>query len=140
MVNYALVLLLNQNNEVLLLHYRNNSTYMGGKHALVGGKIEAGETAAQAAIREAREEIGITIDPKDLQFKHIFHRKGTEGPFFALVFAVTKWQGEPVCQEPHNHNSVGWFALDKLPKNLLPAHRQALELIIQHVGYSEHGW
>lgn len=33
---------------------------------LPGGKIDAGETAVQAAVREAREEIAIDIAPEEL--------------------------------------------------------------------------
>jgi 8-oxo-dGTP diphosphatase len=32
-------------------------------HYMPGGKIDPGETAAEAAVREAREEIGVELDP-----------------------------------------------------------------------------
>ncbi|MFB2584906.1 NUDIX hydrolase [Herbiconiux liukaitaii] len=35
-------------------------------HYMPGGKIDAGETAAQAAVREAREEIGVELDPSSV--------------------------------------------------------------------------
>ena len=35
---------------------------------LPGGKIEAGETPAQAAIRELREEVGADLSPQSLAF------------------------------------------------------------------------
>jgi len=140
MVNYALVVLVNAQHEVLLLRYQQNAPFGGGQYALVGGKIEAGETARAAAIREAYEEVGVTIKPEDVQLGHTFHRHGTEGAFFALLFVTTVWQGEPFCKEPNKHAAMGWFALDKLPENILPAHRQALTLMAKGVAYSEHGW
>ena len=35
-------------------------------HYMPGGKIDAGETPAEAAAREAREEVGIVLDPTAL--------------------------------------------------------------------------
>jgi 8-oxo-dGTP pyrophosphatase MutT (NUDIX family) len=38
----------------------------GGQWALPGGRIEPGETAAGAALRELREEVGLEVGPEDL--------------------------------------------------------------------------
>ncbi|WP_291050084.1 NUDIX domain-containing protein [Herbiconiux sp.] len=35
-------------------------------HYMPGGKIDPGETAAEAVLREAREEIGVSVDPASL--------------------------------------------------------------------------
>lgn len=37
-----------------------------GQYALPGGRIDAGETANEAALREAREEIGIELAPESI--------------------------------------------------------------------------
>jgi 8-oxo-dGTP pyrophosphatase MutT (NUDIX family) len=37
-----------------------------------GGKPEAGETAVQAAARELAEEVGIVLDPRDLQLMGVW--------------------------------------------------------------------
>jgi 8-oxo-dGTP pyrophosphatase MutT (NUDIX family) len=37
-----------------------------GQFALPGGRVDAGETAAEAALREAREEIGLALAPASL--------------------------------------------------------------------------
>lgn len=37
-----------------------------GQFALPGGRIDAGETAAEAALREAREEIGLELAPSSI--------------------------------------------------------------------------
>jgi 8-oxo-dGTP pyrophosphatase MutT (NUDIX family) len=35
-------------------------------HYMPGGKIDPGETPAEAAVREAREEIGVELDPAEV--------------------------------------------------------------------------
>ncbi|HSW73682.1 MAG TPA: NUDIX domain-containing protein [Candidatus Limnocylindria bacterium] len=134
-----ILMLLEHNNTILLLR-RHNVSFGSGFYSLPGGKINVGEPARQAAIREAHEELGITIAENDLTFTHIFHRKGQGEDLFAIVFKVTAWHGNPVNKEPEKHDDLQWFAWDKLPANILPAHRQALELIHKNISYSEHGW
>lgn len=136
---YVLIFL-QKHNEVLLIQRSKTSSYGAGFYSLPGGKIEDNETARQAAIREAYEELDITIAKKDLDFVHVFHRNGEGESIFALVFKVTRWQGEIINKEPEKHDMVRWFAITQLPDNLLPAHRQAIENIIKDSHYSEHGW
>ena len=55
-------LLLHVDAELLLCHAT------GGRHwDIPKGMAEAGETGAQAALREAREECGLDLDPRALQ-------------------------------------------------------------------------
>nr|WP_209905375.1 NUDIX domain-containing protein [Brachybacterium sacelli] len=48
--------------EVLAVRKRGTGSYMQ-----VGGKLEPGETALEAAVREVAEEIGVHLDPRDLE-------------------------------------------------------------------------
>jgi 8-oxo-dGTP diphosphatase len=51
----------NVRGEILLVRKRDTARFM-----LPGGKIDAGETAAQAAAREALEEVALDLDPDAL--------------------------------------------------------------------------
>jgi 8-oxo-dGTP diphosphatase len=57
----AAVVLRDDEGRVLVVRKRGTSRYM-----LPGGKIEPDETAAEAAVRELREEVGAELDPSAL--------------------------------------------------------------------------
>jgi 8-oxo-dGTP pyrophosphatase MutT (NUDIX family) len=54
--------------EVLLQKRGPVKKRPGWFHISVGGHIDVGETALQTAVRECKEEIGLTINPDDLYF------------------------------------------------------------------------
>lgn len=53
-----------QDRKLLLAYSRNKDCYY-----LPGGKLDAGETAAEALIRELKEELGLELSETDLQFE-----------------------------------------------------------------------
>lgn len=137
--NFALLLLLNAQNEVLLLR-RINTPFCNGCYSLPGGQINRGETARETVMREACNSLGITIDLNALEFVHVMYRKCNEPEFFACVFKAHNWQEIPTNLEPERHDDMQWFSFDSLPEAMVPAHRYALAMIQQHIMYSEHGW
>jgi ADP-ribose pyrophosphatase YjhB (NUDIX family) len=65
--------------------------------ALPSGHLEDGESVAQAAVREAAEQVGVDIDPADLDFTHVVHPRNPEGQGrIGIFFTTARWAGEPV--------------------------------------------
>ena len=127
-----------QNGQVLLLR-RQNTGYMDGLFSVVAGHIDGEESARQAAIREAREEVGIRLHPEDLQFAGVMHRQeGDERVDF--FFLVQSWQGLPENCEPAKCSELRWAALNKLPEATVPYVRQALHNYQLGVIFDEYGW
>jgi 8-oxo-dGTP diphosphatase len=64
---------------------------------LPGGKPEPGETAAQAAIRECAEELGLTLDPSLLTSLGVFTADAANEPGLTLEGSVFEHplEGEP---------------------------------------------
>jgi len=64
---------------------------------LPGGKPEPGETAAQAAIRECAEELGLTLDPGRLTALGVFTADAANEPGLTLEGSVFEHplEGEP---------------------------------------------
>jgi len=137
--NFALLFLLNPAKEILLLR-RINTPFCNHCYSLPGGKIELGESATATLIREAKHGLGIIIEQKDLVFRHLMSRKCNDPEFFAAFFTTLSYTGDIINKEPDRHDDMQWFALNNLPKNMVDAHRQAIEMMIQGTPYSEHGW
>lgn len=64
----ALVLLYERRDQILLLltQRREDLSQHAGQVSLPGGEIESGESREEAALREAREEVGLSSDAVDI--------------------------------------------------------------------------
>lgn len=116
---------------------------MQGFYGLPSGKIEVNEAASAAAIREAKEEVGISIKPGQLRHVLTMHRNDAGNTYQEWVdffFEATGWEGEAHNAEPYMHDAVAWLALDELPENIIPNVRAALEAIQKGTTFTEFGF
>ena len=134
----AVHLFLIKDNNVLLAR-RFQTGYEDGKYSVPAGHVDGEETARHAMVREAQEEVGVTIVEQDLEFAHVMHRN-TNRESMDLFFTCSKWSGDPKIGEPEKCDHIEWFARDALPENIIPYIKQALELHTTGVRYSELGW
>jgi ADP-ribose pyrophosphatase YjhB (NUDIX family) len=102
-------LVLARDSSILLLR-RFQTGYQDGNCALVAGHVDGNESAKTAMIREAYEEIGITLNLDDVQLVHTVHRTSNDGERVSFFFTVTRWQGEPYNREPNKCDDVRWVA------------------------------
>ena len=126
----AVYLIFVRNNQILLIR-RFQTGYMDGYYGLPSGHIDGDEPADQAAIREAKEEVGITLQPEELEFAFLMHRRATEGNHerMDLFFKVKSWQGEPINAEPEKCDELLWTAQDDLPAKVVPEVKFVLDQI-----------
>ncbi len=92
------LLLIGPGGQVLFGRRRNTGFEDGAWH-VPAGHLEAGESVVQALVREANEEVGITIAAKDVQFTHVMH-SSSSGERAAFFFTVQDWEGTPENREP----------------------------------------
>lgn len=106
----------------VLLQRRQNTGYMDGRWALLAGHVDPGETAEQAAIREAREEAGIEVTA--LTPLTTLQRIQIDGPQLEqrldFFYRADEFAGEPTILEPTKSSEMGWFPLDGLPEDGVP--------------------
>lgn len=116
-----------QQDQVLLLK-RQNTGHNDNQYGLPAGKIERGETAPQAAVREAFEECGAVIDLDDLHLIGVL-QIGTPDPEaderIDFFFKTSHWTGEITNREPNKCQALSWFPLRSLPDPTIPFIKQA---------------
>ena len=86
-----------------------------GKIVGIGGHVEAGESDAQAVIREVLEETGVVLQLEDLADAgsvHFVFPARPEWNMQTTLFTARTWQGEPA---PSDEILPEWFRVDTLP-------------------------
>ena len=89
----------------------------------VGGKVEAGEPLEEALIRECREELAITVAPKDV-FMEVIH----EYPDLTVrltLFNASIAEGTPRALE---HHDIRWITVSQIDElEFCPADEEILK-------------
>jgi len=115
--------------DEVLLQLRQNTGYMDDHWAAAAaGHVERGETAYDAARREAREEIDVELG--DLAFITSMQRTRGADPIDERIdffFTCRSWAGKPRIVEPVKCAALEWFALDALPDPVVPHERVVLD-------------
>jgi 8-oxo-dGTP diphosphatase len=125
--------------EQILLIRRFNTGFADGQYSIPAGHLDGGETVIAAAAREALEEVGVRIQPQEIEFSSVMHRLDDDErvDFFVKIRA---WEDEPVNAEPDKCDELRWVEINDLPVNTIPYIRQALRNHLQGTRFDEFGW
>lgn len=125
-VSVAGCLVINQRNEILLQHRKDNHLW-----SIPGGAVEPGETVEETVKREVFEETSLTV--KGLRFFQVFsgenqHYKypnGDEVYFVNLIFECRDFEGTAKVNDDES-TEMKFFAADSLPP-LTPSNEPIME-------------
>lgn len=101
--------------RILLIRRTDN-----GKYSIPGGGLEAGETVAQAVVREVQEETGIDVEVTELVgvFSNPDHVIAYDDGEVRQEFSIC-FRAEPIGGSPRSSDEsseVEWVPLDQLAK------------------------
>jgi mutator protein MutT len=103
------LLFLRQDDQILLAMKKRG--FGVNKWNGAGGKVEAGETVEQAAVRECQEEIGVT--PTNLKYcGRIFFNDLPDVKHYCYLYQTWEWIGEPHETEEMRPQ---WFHISDVP-------------------------
>lgn len=137
LVSAVHVLLIREGRLLLLRRY--NTGYEDGKYSVIAGHLDGNETVVAAAVREAREEAGIELDPGQVRVAAVMHRKSTDERIDWFVVA-SQWAGKVRIREPEKCDEMSWFTLNDLPDSVIPYVRRAIGNILHGQWYDSYGW
>ena len=115
MIEVAAGILSDPRGRVLLMQ-RLPGRHLAGKWEFPGGKLEAGETVAQALLRELREELGIEVVASTPLISIPWQYPEKSVRLHALRVAM--WRGKPRAREGH---PLRWVAVRDLRVAAMPA-------------------
>jgi 8-oxo-dGTP diphosphatase len=111
-----------QNGKTLMIHrIKKENDMHAGKWNGLGGKLEAGETPEECALREIWEEAGITVKNLTLRGLITFPGFSDDEDWYAFLFIANYDEGE-LIDSPEG--DLRWIPNDKLLElNLWPGDR-----------------
>lgn len=115
MIEVAAGILADAQDRVLLMQ-RLPGKHLAGKWEFPGGKLEAGETVAQALVRELREELGVEVLASAPLISIPWRYPEKTVHLHAL--RVVEWRGEPRAREGH---PLRWTPLRDVDVAVMPA-------------------
>ena len=117
----------NENNEILLQR-RQGTKLWPGFLALPAGHIDEGEYAYEAAIREAKEELGINISVDNITDTFVVNRRNKSlMPYFDIYFEINKYDGVIEISEPEKCSELIWQDINNLPNDMIDFEIEAIK-------------
>ncbi|MFS2157990.1 NUDIX domain-containing protein [Pseudomonas sp. Pseusp122] len=130
LINIAAALLIGPDQRTLLVRKRGTQAFMQP-----GGKIDAGETAERALVRELEEELGLRIDPQQALFLGEFSAPAANEPGFEVRCQLFEVRTDAPVLPAAEIEEVVWVGPDAVPQQalapltadlILPLYRQRL--------------
>lgn len=126
-------------NGKIFVGRRQNTGYHDGLLNLPAGHIDPDETPQEAIVRECKEEIGVDINPDDLEFLHVQYNRNLRRELDRThyYFKLNTCDFKPINTEPEKCSEVFWLPIGERTEEFFPFMRGAVEAILRGESYSE---
>ena len=130
----VLIYIFNKDFSKVLLLKRNEEKRKRNKKdwGSVGGRVDLGEKLINTCLREAKEEIGVDLNPKNIKLLKV-----SETPFLTDIFHTIHFVYTTVLDEnekiilnfngEHESDEYRWFKLTDLPDKTLDNKKEIIE-------------
>lgn len=116
----AIYLIIKNNQGKILLQRRQGTKLWPGFLALPAGHVDEGENVYDAAVREAKEELSITITKDDIVDTFVVNRRNKSlMPYFDVYFEISSYKGQISINEPDKCSELKWVDIDNLPSDMI---------------------
>lgn len=116
----------NEKNEILFQR-RQGTKLWPGFLALPAGHVDTGENVYDAVIREAKEELNITISIENIIDTFVVNRRNKSiSPYYDVYFEVDSYVGNIIINEPEKCSELKWIKIEDLPDDVIDFEKIAL--------------
>ena len=123
----SIYLIIKNKEGKILLQRRQGTRLWPGFLALPAGHVDEGENVYDTAIREAREELSITITKQDIIDSFVVNRRNKSlAPYFDVYFEISSYEGKIKINEPEKCSELKWVDINNLPNDMIDFEVEAI--------------
>ena len=123
----AIYMIIKNEKGEILFQRRCGSKLWPDFLGLPAGHVDKGEDVYQALVREAREELNIDINVKDIEDTFVVNRINKNlKPYYDIYFVIKSYKGMIKINEPNKCQGLKWLDLEDLPGDVIGFEKEAL--------------
>lgn len=123
----AIYMIIKNEKGEILFQRRCGSKLWPDFLGLPAGHVDKGEDVYQALVREAREELNIDINAKDIEDTFVVNRINKNlKPYYDIYFVIKNYKGIIKINEPNKCQELKWVLLDNMPDDVIEFEKIAL--------------
>ena len=123
----SVYLIIKNNKNEILFQRRQGTKLWPGFLALPAGHIDEGENVYDALVREAKEELNITISIENIIDTFVVNRRNKSiPPYYDVYFEIDSYIGDIIINEPEKCSELKWIKIEDLPEDVIDFEKVAL--------------